>query len=317
MRPLVNACSLALACVVVLGACSDNGGGEAGSLSGSEPWTSADAIWMQPARTPMGFDLVVPQGAELIGPVFSTFDTRSPVDGGDPYMSEQQARLYSNADIVEVSDGLLTQLGAANMEGTQTSDSICVQEINRGETLGTTTKPYVGTADADAVELVCSGYWPNAVSDSGDGIEFDLRQDLRKPDQPVLGLVRWWESRVAAPGSLPEAPDTVGGPRTITTNVEGDPDLEIVDGSFLAGPQGWGSITGGFSAVIGVSGDPDEVFDEYMAYQVTDPEVATEATIGPLRIRQGTTGGAGGVTYTVTLNEIDGNSWILLEAYND
>jgi hypothetical protein len=97
----------------------------------------------------------------------------------------------------------------------------------------------------------------------------------------------------------------------------GDPDLPIAEGSFLAGPPGWGSGTGGFTAVIGVTGDPDEVFDEYMRYQMNDPPMADEHILGDLRVRQGTTGGAGGVTYTVTLNEIDGDAWILVEAYND
>jgi hypothetical protein len=287
------------------------------SLSGPEPWTDEGAPWMQPAGTPLGTDLLVPDGAQLVGPVFSTIGQRSPIDGGEWYVEGQQAYLLAEDDIVGVSDDLVEQLGGAGALEIDSGDTICNQDIDRGEVLGFETEPYTGDLDADAVEIRCAGNLDNGVSEPGGGTYFDLRQDVTEPDLPVQGIVSWSELDVQVPDSLPEAPDGVGGPETITTDVEGDADLEVAEGSFLAGPQSWGTLTGGFTAVIGATGDPDEVFDEYMRYQMKNPPKADEHVLGDLRVRQGTTGGAGGVTYTVTLNEIDGDAWILVEAYND
>lgn len=265
----------------------------------------------------MGAELVVPQGAQLVGPVFSSVSQRSPIDGGDWYVDGQQAYLLSGgADIVDLSDDLVAQLGGPQGLQTQYNDTVCNQEIDRGGPLGVDTQPYTDDLDADAVEVICSATLPNGVSEVGEGITLDLRQDVTESGRPVLGSVQWPESSVMTLDGLPDAPEGVGGPTTITTDVEGDPDLKVAEGSFLAGPQGWGSITGGFTAVVGVTGDPDEVFDAYMAYINADPVVIDEQ-VGALRVRQGQAGGAGGVTYTVTLNELDGSAWILLEAYND
>lgn len=302
--------------VLALAGCGA-GSGDDPALAGPEPWTSPDAVWMQPPGTPLGGALVVPDGAELIGPVFSTLDRTSPIEGGELIAAEQQAYLLSNADIVDVWEDIVEQLGGRSAVETDYNDSNCYQWIDRGGNLARTSEPYSGDLDADAVEVICSGLLPNALAEEGPGLTFELRQDVTASDQPVLGVVTWAEPDVEVPGSLPDAPDGVGGPRVITTDVEGDPDLDVVDGSFLAGPQGWGSLTGGFTAIIGVTADPDEVFDEYLQYQMPDPPEADDETVGDLRVRRGTTRGAGGVTYTVTLNEIGGEAWILLEAYND
>ena len=221
--------------------------------------------------------------------------------------------MLADGDIVDVSDDLVDQLGGADgLEGLY-DNSVCNQDIDRGEILGVDTEPFTGDLDDDAVEIVCSAYVrPNP----DEWVEFDLRQNVTEPGLPVQGVVFWTEFGVQVPEDLPQAPEGVGGLDTITTDVEGDPDLDVADGSFLAGPQGWGSITGGFTAVIGVTGDPDEVFDAYLGY-VDAKASEREAQIGDLRVREGVLGGAGGVTYTVTLNEIGDDAWILLEAYND
>ena len=99
------------------------------------------------------------------------------------------------------------------------------------------------------------------------------------------------------------------------SGVEGEPGLKIADGSFLAGPPGQVGGTGGFTAVIGVTGDPDGVFEAYVADDVKPIEVDVQA--GTMHIRSAEWGGAGGFTYIVTLNELDGNAWILVEAYYD
>ena len=76
-------------------------------------------------------------------------------------------------------------------------------------------------------------------------------------------------------------------------------------------------MTGGFTAVIGVTGDPDEVFDAYVAQDAEQSTGDLETTIDGLRVRQHRSAQAGGVGLTITMNDIDGNAWILVEAYND
>ena len=311
MRPVIAAVVAAAVASIAAGCASDPA-----SDASSDPSNDPDAAWMQPAGTPMGADLVVPQGAQLVGPVFSSVSQRSPIYGGDWYVDGQQGYLLSDADISQISDDLVAQLGGPQGLQTQYNDTVCNQEIDRGGPLGVDTQPYTDDLDADAVEIICSATLPNGVSEVGEGITFDLRQDATEADTPVQGVLTWSGSSVEVPTDLPQAPGVNGDTDVITSDVEGDPDLEVVEGSFLAGPQGWGSITGGFTAVVGVTGDPDEVFDAYMAYINADP-VVIDQQVGALRVRQGQAGGAGGVTYTVTLNEMDGNAWILLEAYND
>jgi hypothetical protein len=265
----------------------------------------------------MGADLVVPEGAQLVGPVFSAVGQRSPIEGGEWYVESQQAYLLADGDIVGVSDDLVDQLGGPEALEADDGDTFCTQGVDRGEILGVDTEPYSGDLDADAVEISCAGYLDNGVSEPGGGTYFDLRQDVTEPDLPVQGVVSWSESSVQVPDSLPEAPEGVGGPQTITTDVEGERDLDVVEDSFLAGPQVWGGGTGGFTAVIGVTGDPDEVFDAYLEQIDPEPYDSVDESLGDLRVRREAAGGAGGVTYTVTLNEIDDDAWILLEVYND
>lgn len=312
MRRLAMSAVAAALAVCAAGCTSDSG-----PDASSEPWNEPDAVWMQPAGTPLGADLVVPQGAQLIGPVFSSVARRSPIDGGDWYVDGQRGYLLSEADIADLSDDLVAQLGGLQGLQTQYNDTVCIQEIDRGGVLSVDTQPYTDDLDPDAVEIICSATLPNGVSQVGEGITFDLRQDVTQSGLPVLGSVEWPESSVVTLDGLPAAPEGVGGPTTITTDVDGYPDVTVADGSFLAGPQGWGSITGGFTAVIGVAGDPDEAFDDYVAQDSGEPYLTEDEVVDVTRIREYRSSEAGGVTYTVTLNEIGGNSWILVEAYND
>jgi hypothetical protein len=193
--------------------------------------------------------------------------------------------------------------------------TLCQQEVRRA--FSSDVKPYRGELHPDAEQVTCSGSLSNGLSEPGEGITFDLRQDVGEPSPLVQGVLGWSESSVLVPGSLPDAPRVTGGPGVVTNDVEGEPDLAVVDGSFVAGPQGWGSITGGYTAVIGVTGDPDEVFDAYMDQFGQKPFYSVDEEIGDLRVRQEVAGGAGGITFSVLLNEIDGDAWILVEAYND
>lgn len=305
--------ALLLVVATTVAACSD----DPAAPSGPEPWTDEGAVWMQAAGTPMGADLVVPGSAQLVGPVFSRVDQRSPIDGGDWFVEGQQAYLLAEDDIVAVSDDLVEQLGGVEVFELDDGDTFCHQDIDRGEILGVDTEPYTGDLDPDAVEIRCAGSLDNGVSEPGGGTYFDLRQDVTAPDLPVQGIVSWSELDVQVPDTLPEAPEGVGGPQTIAIDVEGERDLDVVEGSFLAGPQLWGGGTGGFTAVVGVTGDPDEIFDAYLKQLDPEPYDSVDESVADLRVRREAAGGAGGVTYTVTLNEIGDDAWILLEAYND
>jgi len=46
----------------------------------AEPWIDADAEWMQGQGTPLSYGVEVPDGARLVGPVF----TKLSVSGGSP-----------------------------------------------------------------------------------------------------------------------------------------------------------------------------------------------------------------------------------------
>jgi hypothetical protein len=109
----------------------------------------------------------------------------------------------------------------------------------------------------------------------------------------------------------------VTGPTTVASDGGYLADLKIVPGSFLAGPPFPGSVTGGYVAVIGVSGDPDTVFDAYVAQDTDKPYFTADETVDGMRARVDRSAEAGGVWLAVTLNAIDGTAWILVEAYND
>ncbi len=67
-----------------------------------------------------------------------------------------------------------------------------------------------------------------------------------------------------------------------------------------------------------MSGDPDEVYDAYVEQDdATESETNTNRMVQGMRVQQHQTSEAGGITMTITMNEIDGNAWISVEAYND
>ena len=132
-------------------------------------------------------------------------------------------------------------------------------------------------------------------------------------------MVRWSPPPIETLDALPAAPPDVDGPDLVESRPAVDylPDLRIVDGSFLAAPPGPGGGTGGFSAWIGVSGDADEVFDAYVAQAVEESSSTDDREVDGMRVRQYVSSDAGGVTRSITMNEIDGNAWIYITAVND
>jgi hypothetical protein len=315
-------CALALAPTLI--GCG-RGGPDGGT---AEPWVGTDAPWLQSPGTPLSGDLVVPQGARLIGPVFSTVEKQS-VDGRSQWaVTSQAAFLLADSDIGNMATDLVDQANPTDDSIVGSVQGGCYQEITRGDR--SVQRPYRDQVDPEATAVVCSGSplappedsvpdpgWDAEYWRSQRGLHFEMRQDVAPPFEPALAVLGWQDD-VRLPEELPPAQANVAGPDSVDANVEGYPDLRIVAGSFLAGPPGWGSITGGYTAVIGVSGDADEVFEQYVE-QAPDPHpyVDVETMVGPLRFRQFKSAEAGGVWFTVTLNEIDGGAWILVEAYND
>jgi hypothetical protein len=260
---------------------------------------------MQPAGAPLVNGLTVPEGTAAVGPAFTNVVKSG---AGEWRVGQQSAFLLASDGIDRIAQDLADQVAAPKLVPTYRGD-LCFQEIVTEEL--TSSEPYTGDVLDNAVSVSCGGYQRSAP-----GLEVDLRQDLTAPSLPVQGHLRWFSPADSLPSSLPDVPEGVEGPGTVPSGVEGYPDLQIAAGSFLAGPPGWGSITGGFTAVIGVTGDPNDVFETYIDADVGKP-IEVNAVVEGMHVRSAQWGGAGGVTYTVTLNEIDGNAWILVEGYND
>ena len=151
---------------------------------------------------------------------------------------------------------------------------------------------------------------------TGRDLSFDLAKDVDSGERAGAGHCGLQTPFLKIPTELPVAPDGVSGPSSVTGDSDGVPPLEVVDGSFLAGPS-WPGSNGGYVAIIGVTGDPDEVFDRYVEQHPGEPYFDADTVVDGLRVRVFRSAEAGGVLYSVTLNEIDGNAWILVSAQND
>jgi hypothetical protein len=276
---------------------------------------------MQPAGTPLVKGVTVPEGARLVGPIFTQFDEAKALDG-EFVVGRQHGYVLVDGEPYAVATDFLDQWDGPNGLGEYPKDTVCRQQVDEGVEGKTHDYNYKGEAADGAVEISCSAtlvYDQRRVGEETFErfIGMDFTQNLTDPDAPVQGTVGWESPPVAIPETLPEAPEGVDGPTSVASDVEYLPDLEIVKGSFLAGPPWPASVTGGYTAVIGVTGDPDEVFDAYVAQDEDEPELTVDETVGGMRIREYQSSEAGGITYVVTLNELGDNAWILLQAYND
>ena len=301
MRRVPAAIAVMLVGAVLMAGCTS----DSASNASPEPWNEPDAVWIQPAGTPMAADLVVPDGAELIGPVFTNVKKSG---AGEWKVGQQSAFLLGSDGVDRIAQNLADQVAAPKLVP-MFGATLCVQEVVTEDR--TSIEPYRGDVQNSAVSVSCGGYQRSAPE-----LEVDLRQDVTAPSLPIQGHLRWFSPDASWPLSLPDAPEGVEGPDTVPSGVDGYPDLKIAEGSFLAGPPGWGSGTGRFTAVIGVTGDPDDVFDAYVDPDIAKP-LTVDAVVGKMHVQSAEWGGAGGVTYRVTLNEIGGSAWILVEAYND
>jgi hypothetical protein len=318
MRPKLTTVALVGLCALVLAACTET----SDQLdTASEPWNDPGAVWMQPAGTPLAKGVTVPEGARLVGPVFTQFDEPRALKG-ELVVGRQRGYLLVDGEPYSVATDFLDQWDGENGLGDYAKDTACRQQVDEGVEGKTHNYNYKGEPAEGAVEISCSVsliFSQRLVGEEtfARAIGMSFTQDLTDPDAPVQGTVGWESPPVAIPETLPEAPEDVDGPTSVASDVDYLPDLKIVDGSFLAGPPWPGSITGGYVAVIGVTGDPDEVFDAYVAQDEDKPYLTADETVQGMRIREYKSAEAGGIWLDITLNEIDGNAWILVGAYND
>lgn len=310
--------------LVACGGSSDSGSGEVATEWTASEWPVYGADWTAGPGTTLGDDLVIPDNTYAIGPVM-TYDIRRAGRANAWEARYRQIWMTSESDPYDLAMDFADQSvdppryrPEELVESTGKKDppefmpqeklgKLCEQSGPNESENGYGYAPYTGELKPWAEHIECSA--------SAWGVDgwVELRQDLSR-DQPVVIVVTGKD--LAAPESMPQVPEGVGGPGKIVGEYD-LPTYDIVDGSFMAGPQGWGSNTGGFRAVIGVTGDPDEVFDAYLEQDEQEPYRTRDVSVDGIRVRQAATQEAGGVWMVYTLNETDGNAWILLEAYND
>lgn len=310
--------AVAILCALTLVACSGDGGSDASA----EPWNDPDAVWMQPAGTPLTKGVEVPEGARLVGPVFTIASSQKAEQRGEFAVGSQRGFLLVDGEPYAVASDFLDQWDGPDGLGDYPKDTLCRQQVDEGVEGKTHNYNYTGEAADGAVEISCSAYLVYDQRQVGEetferSIAMSFTKDLLAPAASVQGEVGWQSPPSTIPDALPIAPDGVTGPSTVASDVDYLPDLKIVDGSFLAGPPWPGSLTGGYTAVIGVTGDPDAVFDAYVAQDDDEPYFTADEDVQGMRIREYRSAEAGGIWLDITLNEIDGNAWILVSANND
>jgi hypothetical protein len=279
-----------------------------------------DKPWLQPAGTPLTAGVTVPEGARLIGPVLTLFAPEQAT------VETQRGYLFVEGDPYRVASDFVDQWdGATSVDG-QRDPKMCDQTVSTGDEGKTRSLDYTGEAEPGAISISCdvslilrepSGQSELAQMRTIRTLSLSITKDLTTAGVAAQGIVEWRRPFVAISEHLPAAPASAEGPSTVASDVDYLPDLRIVPGSFLAGPPSPGSITGGYVAVIGVHGDPDEVFDAYVAQDTDKPFFTADEVVNGMRMRVYRSAEAGGIWLYITLNEIDGNAWILVEAYND
>jgi hypothetical protein len=271
----------------------------------AEPWINADAEWMQGRGTPLSYGVEVPEGARLVGPVFTKLSVWPGV-----HPPEQIALLLVDGDPYAV--------GRAFTRQWDVNEQPSCEQIYRTPKGAEQDAPYTGTTVDDALRIECGfalriGWWQFKHQGQLGSLGVWYTTDLTVPGAVTQGSVTWESAPRDFPKALPPAPDGVVGPGTVDGGEAGD--LDILDGSYLAGPPTTDGM--GYTAVIGVAGDPDEVFDAYVAQDPMNADFTEDRVLGGVRIRQHHSNDAGGVERSITMNEKDGNAWILITAWMD
>jgi hypothetical protein len=249
----------------------------------ADEWPVIGADWAAGPGTVIGEDLVIPDNTYAIGPVM-TNDIGRDRDTDDWKAHYRQIWMTSDSDPYDLALAFADQsvdppqyhpdepaksTGGRNppkFVEQENPDKLCTQSGPDGSEIGWGYERYTGELEPWAEHIECSA--------SAWGVDgwVELRQDLSK-DQPVVIAVTGKD--LEAPTTLPPIPDGVDGPDQIVGEYD-LPTYDIVNGSFMAGPQGWGSGTGGFRAVIGVTGDADDVFDKYVRQDEEKPPFERE-----------------------------------------
>jgi hypothetical protein len=295
--------------------------GLAACTTGAAP--SADT---PPGLQPSGFelraDLVVPPDSHLVGTVFTR---PSPVRDGvpGPQVFEQVAYIVSDADIGETAEHLVGQ--AVDMgppryrsSGEESAGPLCIQEGSApNSSSGKRDVLYVGELDAGTTAVECAWgheFDPDPSADNWP-YAFLLRQEVAVEGSPVLGMI-WWTRDVHDLSPLPQPPDDVAAPDVVTNGIAGEKDLPIEPGSLLVGPPWPGTPGSGYTAIIGVTADPDEVFDAY-AESAYGQAGQDEFTLGKTHIRELNSSTSGGGFYSLTMNADDDAAWLLITSNYD
>lgn len=240
--------------------------------------------------------LELPSSVTMIGPVWTIA----------PGTKEAEQALYLQVlgDIDTAAEDLARQ-------GQQSAE--VPKEWSGAPFPGATCDTQAEDASSGPVDRVCG--W----ADSGLKFEewwpftFLLHEDLTGADAPTSGVIRW--PREATELVIP-SPGEQSGPTTVEAGIAGE-DLDIV-GSYVAGEYWVDSATGGYGVIIGVTGDPDDVFDAYVAQDPLDStEEDTDEQHGELHYRRYRSSGAGAGGFSVVLNEARGNAWLQVERWND
>ena len=205
----------------------------------AEPWNDPDAAWRQPAGTPLTAGITVPDGARLVGPVFTLLDQQK------EDIARQSGYLLADGEPYAVSSALANQWDGANSLGEYRRDTLCRQDVDEGVEGKTKNYAYTGDAKPGTVQISCSvglvlrapqGDTELAQIETGRTLSFTLTKNITPADAPAQATLGWQPPFVEIPDELPVAPDGVSGPATAAGDSDWVPELDIVDGSFLAGP---------------------------------------------------------------------------------
>ena len=115
---------------------------------------------------------------------------------------------------------------------------------------------------------------------SGRYLHVSTHPGPHRPITPVAARIGW-----ACASALGSCVPSFGAmkassvPRTVTSGVDYLPDLQIVDGSFLAAPHGPGSRHGGLHRVDRCHRRSGRGFDAYVAQDVGDPSPEVERIV--------------------------------------
>jgi len=344
-------CLFAMVAVMALVAACEASGGPNGDPDVAVRWEGGDEAWLQPAGTRLSGSLVVPDGAQLAGPVFSYVGRGVSQEISREDVTYQEVYLLVEGEIASVVDDLVSQGGGAEAFYLWQQKTLCEQTVIRNPSRASNPPayedleklPYDGTSKENATAISCAGaaheLWdhpdvkehyeevtPNfeqrQARDTDAPFSFELYQDLTDPDSPAVGRLSWggWPASASDRVVVSDAPLVPSSGRGMTTHSldsqTGGMPLVIQPGSYLAiPPLGPVPTNANFSALIAVTSNADDVFKAYTDH--FGAEVASSHTSGDVRYRSALYDAAGGDKWQIELNVFGDAAWILINFSHD